>query len=82
MNSDDVIMRLEQYRKDFDLHTNSYAKQSIADQLLGFVSALSYSDLPYPILKYWGDEWAVMSAEVTNLIYGESKTNEISNRPC
>lgn len=73
MNTDDVIMRLEQYRKDFDLHSNSYSKQSIADQLLGFVSALSYSDLPYPILKYWGDQWAAMSAEVTNLIYGESK---------
>lgn len=78
MNSEDVISRLEQYRKDFNLHTNSYAKQSISDQLLGFVSALSYSDLPYPILKYWGDEWAAMSAEVTNMIYGESKRNEQS----
>ncbi len=79
MNTDDVITRLEQYRKDFDLHSNSYAKQSICDQLLGFISALSYSDLPYSILKYWGDEWAAMSAEVTNLIYGESKRHEQSN---
>lgn len=79
MNTDEVIMRLEQYRKDFDLHTNSYAKQSICDQLLGFISALSYSDLPYPILKHWGDTWAAMSAEVTNLIYGESKRHECSN---
>lgn len=73
MNTEAVITRLEQYRADFDLHTNSYAKQSICDQLLGFVSALSYSDLPYPILKYWGDEWAAMSAQVTNMIYNESK---------
>lgn len=73
MNTEQIIARLEQYRHDFGLHTNSHAKQGIADQLLGFLSALSYSDLPYPILKYWGDEWAAMSAEVTNLIYGESK---------
>jgi len=79
MNTGAVIVRLEQYRTDFNLHTNSYAKQSICDQLLGFVSALSYSDLPYPILKYWGDEWAAMSAEVTNLIYGEWKEKDNVN---
>jgi len=82
MNTEAVIARLEQYRRDFDLHTNSYAKDAICQQFLGFISALSYSDLPYPILKYWGDEWAAMSAEVTNLIYGESKRNEDTNRPC
>ena len=73
MNTEAVIARLEQYRADFDLHSNPYAKQSIADQLLGFVSALSYTDLPYPILKHWGDTWAAMSAQVTNMIYAESK---------
>lgn len=73
MNTEAVIARLEQYRADFDLHTNSYAKQSIADQLLGFLSALSYTDLPYSILKHWGDTWQAMSAEVTNFIYAEGK---------
>lgn len=73
MNTDDVIMRLEQYRKDFDLHTNSYAKDAISQQMLGFLSALSYSEMPYSVLKVYGDHWQAMSAEVTNLIYGESK---------
>ena len=73
MNNEAVIARLEQYRTDFDLHNKSYAKQSIADQMLGFVSALSYTGLPYPILKYWGDTWQAMSAEVTNMIYSEGK---------
>lgn len=73
MNSEAVIARLEQYRADFDLHTNSYAKQSIADQMLGFISALSYTDMPYSVMKVYADQWAAMSAEVTNLIYGESK---------
>ena len=76
MNKEAVIARLEQYRANFELHTNSYAKQSIADQLLGFVSALSYTDLPYSILKHWGDTWQAMSAEVTNMIYAEGKKNE------
>lgn len=79
MNTEQVIARLEQYRSDFELHTNSYAKQGIADQLLGFLSALSYSDMPYSLLKIYGDRWQAMSAEVTNLIYGESKRNELPN---
>lgn len=73
MNTEAVIARLEQYRADFDLHTNSYAKQSIADQMLGFLSALSYSDMPYSVLKVYGDHWQAMSAEVTNMIYAEGK---------
>lgn len=73
MNNEAVIARLEQYRADFDLHSNSYAKQSIADQMLGFISALSYTDLPYSTLKHWGDTWQAMSAEVTNMIYSEGK---------
>ena len=73
MNNEAVIARLEQYRADFDLHTNSYAKQSIADQMLGFISALSYSDMPYSVLKVYGDHWQAMSAEVTNMIYSEGK---------
>lgn len=73
MNKEAVIARLEQYRTDFELHDNSFAKDMICQQLLGFLSALSYTDLPYPILKYWGDTWATMSAEVTNMIYAEGK---------
>lgn len=73
MNTEQVIARLEQYRADFELHINSYAKQSIADQMLGFLSALSYSDMPYSVLKVYGDHWQSMSAQVTNMIYAESK---------
>lgn len=73
MNNEAVIARLEQYRADFELHDNSFTKEMICQQLLGFLSALSYSDMPYPILKYWGDTWAAMSSEVTNMIYAEGK---------
>lgn len=73
MNNEAIIARLEQYRHDFELHDNSFTKEIICQQLLGFLSALSYTDLPYSILKYWGDEWQAMSAEVTNLIYAEGK---------
>lgn len=73
MNTEAVIARLEQYRADFELHDNSFAKDMICQQLLGFLSALSYTDLPYPILKHWGDTWQAMSAEVTNMIYAEGK---------
>lgn len=79
MNTEQVIERLEQYRRDFDLHTNSYAKDAICQQFLGFLSALSYSDMPYSVLKVYGDYWQAMSAEVTNLIYGESKRHERIN---
>lgn len=82
MKTEDVVTRLEQYKADFEMHSNSYAKQSIADQMLGFISALSYTDMPYSAMKVYADQWAAMSAEVTNLIYGESRENEISNRPC
>lgn len=76
MNNEAVIARLEQYRADFELHDNSFTKEMICQQLLGFLSALSYTDLPYPILKYWGDTWQAMSAEVTNMIYSEGKKND------
>ena len=73
MNTEAVIARLEQYRADFDLHDNSFTKEMICQQLLGFLSALSYSDMPYSVLKVYGDHWQAMSAEVTNMIYSEGK---------
>lgn len=73
MNTEAVIARLEQYKADFEIQDHFGAKDMICQQMLGFLSALSYSDMPYSILKHYGDDWVAMSAKVTNLIYTDSK---------
>lgn len=73
MNSEAVIARLEQYKADFEIQAHFGAKDMLCQQMLGFLSALSYTDMPYSILKHYGDEWAAMSATVTNLLYADSK---------